>query len=201
MANKYMKIFRATKPRSGGYLKRNDMKTVMRRNGVCSDFKTAKFPKTPTLRGYANHSSACFMIKPRLTLFQLKFIRNVRYSVNDQEITVRAAQIYHVELRVSKTTHKWLWRTLNFSSPKAIEGTNIKFLVPRVRGAIPNTFSGFTCRLLTLVRSRGPSLRSRGQPFNNPRTKPAVVHSITTNYQSYIPRLNSTKQRLPLVDS
>ena len=45
MANKYMKIFRATKPRSGGYLKRNDVKTLMRRNGACSDFKTAKFPK------------------------------------------------------------------------------------------------------------------------------------------------------------
>ena len=45
-----------------------------------------------------------------------------------------------------------------------------------------------------MVRSRGPNPRSRGQPFNKPRTKPTVVHSITTNYQSYIPRLNSTKQ-------
>ena len=79
MANKYMKIFRATKPRSGGYLKRNDVKTLMRRNGACSDFKTAKFPITPTLRGYANPSSACFMVKLRLTLFQLKFIPVVRY--------------------------------------------------------------------------------------------------------------------------
>ena len=94
-----------------------------------------------------------------------------------------------------------IMKDIEFYVPKVIEGTNITFLVPRVRGATPNMFSGFTCRLLALVRSRGSSPRSRGQPFNNPRTKPAVVHSITTNYQSYIPRLNSIKQRLPLVDS
>ena len=47
-----------------------------------------------------------------------------------------------------------IMKDIEFYVPKVIEGTNITFLVPRVRGAIPNTFSGFTCRLLALVRSQ-----------------------------------------------